>query len=312
MDIFDEKGIKPMLISEQKEAFNSEDYIFELKLDGLRCIAYLDKDSTDLRNKRDFKLLPKFPELESINMYAKEKCILDGELIALNKGVPDFYELQRRTMISDPFKMQIAGKKYPISFVAYDIIYYKDKLVTDLPILERKKLLDKSIEEIDRLAISRFIENNGKVLYKLAEEQKLEGIIAKRKDSKYKFDKKSKDWIKIKYMKDEDFVICGYIIKEKNMVSLVLGQYGDKGELIYKGHVTLGVTLRKLIERGFKKIDTSPIENIPSGSNNEDAVWIEPNLVCTVEYMPNDRGALRQPVLRGIRDDKLPKDCLEK
>jgi bifunctional non-homologous end joining protein LigD len=75
MDIFDKKGIKPMLIAEAKEAFNSEDYIFKLKLDGIRCIAYLDKDSTDLRNKRDFKLIPRF---------------------AMNNGVPDFYELQSR------------------------------------------------------------------------------------------------------------------------------------------------------------------------------------------------------------------------
>jgi bifunctional non-homologous end joining protein LigD len=74
MDIFEEKGIKPMLIAEMQEAFDSEDFIFELKLDGIRCIAYLDKDSTDLRNKRDFKLIPRFPELDQLHRYVNEKC----------------------------------------------------------------------------------------------------------------------------------------------------------------------------------------------------------------------------------------------
>ena len=311
MDIFEEKGIKPMLIAEMQEAFDSEDYIFELKLDGIRCIAYLDKDSTDLRNKRDFKLIPRFPELEYLHKYANEKCILDGELIAMNNGVPDFYELQRRTLLSDPFKMQLSAKKYPVSFIAYDIIYYKDDLVTDLPLIERKKLLEKTIKEMDRFAISRYIEGKGKALYQVAESQKLEGIVAKDKNSIYWFGKKSRDWIKIKYMKDEDFIVCGYILKENNMTSLVIAQYNEENELIYKGHVTLGVSLRKLNQYKYKKASSPPIKYVPSGSNNEDAVWIEPTLVCTVEYMPNDKGSLRQPVLKGIREDKLPNECRE-
>lgn len=303
MDAFEEKRIKPMLIAEAKEAFDSEDYIFELKLDGIRCIAYLDKDSTDLRNKRDFKLIPRFQELKDLHLHVKEKCILDGELIALNNGVPDFYELQRRTILSDPFKMQLAGKQYPVSFVAYDIIYYKDSLVTDLPLIERKRLLESAVEESNRLALSRFIENNGIALYNLAEQQKLEGVVAKKKTSLYWFGKKSKDWIKIKYYNYVDFIICGYILNESNMTCLIIGQYNEENELIYKGHVALGVSLRKLSEFKYKKISVPPIKYVPSG--NEGAIWIEPNLVCTVEYMPNDRGSLRQPVLRDIREKEL-------
>jgi len=121
---------------------------------------------------------------------------------------------QRRSILTDPFKMQLAGKKSPVSFVAYDIIYHKDSLVTDLPLIERKKLLEQNVKEIDRFAISRYIENNGIALYNVAEQQKLEGVVAKEKSSKYWFDKKSKDWIKIKYLKDMDFAICGYILKD--------------------------------------------------------------------------------------------------
>jgi bifunctional non-homologous end joining protein LigD len=110
MDMLDEKGIKLMLIAEMQEAFDSPDYIYELKLDGIRCIAYLDKDSTDLRNKRDFKLIPRFPELDQLHRYVNEKCILDVELVAKKNGVPDFYELQRRTLLSDLLKCNYLQK----------------------------------------------------------------------------------------------------------------------------------------------------------------------------------------------------------
>lgn len=207
MDIFDEKGIKPMLINEANEAFDSPDYIYELKLDGIRCIAYLDKDSTDIRNKRDFKLLSKVPELSDIHKNIKSKCILDGELIVTKNGVPDFFEIQRRSLMSDPFKIQLAGKKYPASFIAYDILYLDGKLITDLTLLERKKMLADIVVESDKIAVSRYIENKGITLYELAKQQNLEGIVAKEKNSKYYMDSRTKNWIKIKFLKDDDFKI---------------------------------------------------------------------------------------------------------
>lgn len=81
--------------------------------------------------------------------------------------------------------------------------------------------------------------------------------------------------------------------------------------MIYKGHVTLGVSLRKLNQYKYKETPVSPIKEVPSGSGNKDAVWLEPTLVCTVEYMPNDKGSLRQPVLKGIRENKSPIECIE-
>ena len=141
MDLFDEKAIKPMLIKDMMNPFNLIDWIYELKLDGIRCIAYLNDFETDLRNKRNMNLLPRFPELEMIHKQVKNKCVLDGELIILKDGVPDFYELQRRTLLIDTFKIKLANNKYPASFVAYDIIYYNNEATTDLPLIERKKIL---------------------------------------------------------------------------------------------------------------------------------------------------------------------------
>ena len=307
MDIFESKGIKPMLISEQREAFNSSDWIYEIKLDGIRCIAYLDENGTDLRNKRDKKMLPCVPELKDINRQIKKKCILDGELFVLRNGMTDFYEIQRRTLMTDPFKIQLASTKYPASFVAYDIIYDSGKMTIDLPLMERKKILQETGVENNFISISRYVEENGIALFEAAKVQNLEGIVAKKKDSKYYFGKRTKNWIKCKVMATDDCIICGYIRKANNMTSLVLGQF-DGSKLVYKGHVTLGVSLRTLNEHGYNIISKSPFQFVPPG--NEDAVWLEPKLVCIVESMPTDKDSFRQPVFKGIRDDKLPHECV--
>lgn len=306
MDLYIEKNIKPMLISEMTEPFNDPNWIYELKLDGIRCIAYLDNlaKNTELRNKRNLRLLPKVPELSEIYKNVKERCILDGELVILKNGVPDFFEIQKRALTTNPFKIQISSDKYPASFVAYDILYLKDKELVDLPLLERKAILSDTVVESPRLAISRYIPEKGIELFEVAKSQKLEGVIAKKKSSRYYFDKRTKDWIKFKFLADKDFVVCGYIIKEKGITSIVLGQYQGT-ELIYQGHVTMGVKHGDL-----KKLETlsqSPFFITPPG--NENAIWLKPELVCVVNYMPNEKGMLRQPVFKGFRDDMEPLDC---
>lgn len=306
MDIFDSKAIKPMLIADMVDAFDSPEWIYEVKLDGIRCIAYLDHNGTDLRNKRDKKLLPHVPELSKMNEQITTKCILDGELFVLKNGMIDFFEIQRRVLINDPFKIKLAAGKYPATFVAYDIIYLENRLVNELPLMERKALLQETVKENNLISISRYVEQAGIQLFNLAKEKGLEGVVAKKKDSRYYFDKRTKDWVKCKVMASDDCVICGYIRKANNMVSLVLGQYDDD-VLVYKGHVTLGVSLRFLKEHDAKEVEYSPFLEIPDG--NENAVWLEPKLVCIVESMPTENGNFRQPVFKGIRDDKLPKEC---
>jgi len=309
MNIFESKNIKPMLIGEMQDAFDSPDYIYELKLDGERCIAYLDKDGTELRNKRNIRMLMTVPELSDIHKQVKCRCILDGELIVIKDGKPDFFEIQRRSLMSNSFKIKLASSRLPASFTAFDILYYDDHDVKDLPLMQRKKLLEKTIKENGSIAISRYIEEQGIKFYQLAKENQLEGIVAKRKDSKYYFDKRTKDWIKIKNLQDDDFVVCGYIFKDKGVISIVLGQYSSK-ELVYKGHATLGLSTADFkIIKSTRRLSTQPFNDLPSG--NENAVWIEPSLVCTVNYMlKTATGSLRQPVFKGLRNDKLPKDCI--
>lgn len=305
MNLYEDRNIKPMLISELQEPFNSTDYIYELKLDGSRCIAYIKDQTVDLRNKRNLKMLPKFPELSRIFENVKQNCILDGELLVLKNGVPDFYELQRRTLVSDKFKIELAAGRSPACFVAYDILALGDEILIEKPQIERKKLLSDTVTENNQIAISRYIENNGIELFRLAEQQRLEGVVAKRKDSKYYFDKRTKDWIKFKFLQDEEFIICGYILKENNATSIILGKYRGN-ELVYKGHVSSGIRSDFLWENKFTITELPPFSLIPVG--NEDAVWVKPKYVCVVEYMPNNKNTLRQPVFKGIRNDVNPKD----
>ena len=310
-DIWETKSIKPMLIGSEGEPFDSDEYIYELKLDGERCIAYLDSDKTVLKNKRNILILPKVPELTEIHKNVNVRCILDGELAVIKNGKPDFFEIQKRSMMSNPVKIDMSVKKYPACFTAFDILYYEDRQVTDLPLTERKELLQKAVKSEDsRFAVSRYIEKNGIAFYNLAKQQELEGIVAKRKDSRYYFDRRTKDWIKIKCLKDDDFVVLGFVPKENNMNSIILGQYKNN-QLIYKGHVTLGVGGEPF--RKIKSLDETscPFTEIPKG--NENAVWVKHELVCTVKYMmKTENGGMRQPVFKGLRDDKTPEECIDK
>ncbi len=288
--------IKPMLLSQQEAPFDSEDYLFELKLDGIRCIAHLSPDAVDLRNKENFCLTPLFPELKTIHKQTKSPCILDGELVLMENGVPGFEKLQRRAMMTDPFKIQLAANALPVSYVAFDILYQDGRELYSLPLVERKRLLAQSVIENEGLAVSRTIDGAGTALFEQAKALNLEGIVAKRKDSLYKPGKRTKDWIKIKNMIDEDFYACGFIQKER-MTSLILGSKVN-GQLTYQGHVTLGVPGREVREMATNP--HCPFAELPPG--NDDAVWFDYMPLCTVAYMERTlKGSMRQPVFKGFR-----------
>ena len=305
MDLFEEKRVSPMLIAQMQEPFNDDGWIYELKLDGCRCIGYFDQTGTCLRNKRNMELLPRFPELKDLHRSVSERTVLDGELVVLLNGVPDFFELQRRTLLTDRFKIEMAAARHPASFVAYDCLYEGSRSIMDQPLLERKEALLSSVRENGLIAISRFIPTDGIGLFHAADEKELEGVVAKRASSLYYPGKRTKDWIKFKRMADEEFVVCGYIRKSNKVFSIILGKYHD-GAYLYKGHVTLGVTKEAVSQ--LKKSGIMPFTAIPAGAGNESAIWVYPDRVCTVEYMPNTKNSLRQAVFKGFRTDMTPED----
>ena len=307
-DIYEIKNIKPMLLSETHEPFDSNDYIFELKLDGIRSVIYLDKTSIEIRNKRNIHLNATYPELTGIHKQIKKRCILDGEIFCMKGGKPDFSEVQRRSLMTNSTKIQFAINKLPVSFSAYDVLYAGNEQITNRTLMERKAILQEIVAENECFSISRYIPDKGIDLYNLTVKQDLEGVVAKRKDSKYYIGKTTKDWLKIKNLQDDDFVICGYILKDNGIVSLVLGAY-DNTRLVYQSHVTLGVT-----NSAFEHIHcVDRAENPFPDASDKNAVWIKPTLVCVVKYMMRTKsGGLRQPAFKGLRDDKDPHDCVVK
>lgn len=302
-DLFQERGASPMLIQRQTEAFDGEEWIFELKLDGFRCLAYVDDTGVDLRNKRNMRMLSRFPELSEMGKNIGERCILDGEIVVLKNGVPDFYTLQKRTLLTDPFKIQLEAARAPASFVAFDCLYSGSREYLWETLIRRKELLQRLIAENGRIAVSRYVEKTGIALYRAAEQRELEGIVAKRKDSVYLMGKRTRDWIKCKRMADEEFIAAGYIQKARHTYSLILAKYKNDA-LVYKGHVTSGVK-KEDVSRLFIT-NKNPFQLLPTG--NDGAVWVKPDHVCMVQYMPNTGNILRQPVFRGYRLDIRPED----
>ena len=305
MGVFEEKSVSPMLIAQMQEPFNDDGWIYELKLDGCRCIGYFGQNGTCLRNKRNMELLPRFPELKGLHRSVSERTVLDGELVVLRDGVPDFFELQRRTLLTDRFKIEMAAARHPASFVAYDCLCKDGRSIMDRPLLERKEALQSSVREDSLIAISRYIPTDGIGLFRAADERELEGVVAKRAASLYYPGRRTKDWIKFKRMADEEFVVCGYIRKNSRTFSIILGKYHD-GSYLYKGHVTLGVTKEAVGQ--LRESGIMPFAAIPAGARNESAVWVRPDRVCTVEYMPNTKDSLRQAVFKGFRTDVVPED----
>ncbi len=303
-DLFEEKNISPMLLHEVNEPFDDEDYIYELKLDGIRCVAYIEPKSVTLQNKRFKDLTTIYPELSDVCKCVKKRVILDGEIVVLTDGKPDFYALQKRSLMGDKFRISLAAKKNPVQFVAYDIIYSNGKGLTDKPLLERKEILAKSVVEGFNLSISRYVSTTGVAFFELAKKENLEGVVAKKKGGLYHIGKRTHDWIKIKVMQDEDLLVLGYQPDENGKVKdLILGYYDDKGELKCRGKVYLGVSKEE--QRIIGEFAKKNTVKRPWFDKYKNVVWLKPRLVGTAHFMHETQsGGMRQPVWKGLRDDK--------
>lgn len=296
MDIFYEKNIKPMLLTEKDKPFNNKEYIFEIKFDGIRAIIYVSSNEIVIKNKSGKVINELFPELTTIKETIKKKCIFDGEIVLMDKGKPSFSKLQERLFLKDKIKINYMKENNPVTFVCFDILY-ENKSLIDLPLTKRKQTLNK-YEDTDSFVKSRVVNNEGIKLYRFIKENNLEGIVAKKKNSIYLPNKRSDNWIKIKYFKEEDFYICGYKEEDK-VISLLLGKKVDKC-LKYISKVVMG---KKKID--YKLIKSCPItKNKFINLNEKDYTYITPKYKCTILYLEKTKdNHLRSPIYKGIRMD---------
>jgi bifunctional non-homologous end joining protein LigD len=297
--------VKPMLATLVDESFSDPDWIFETKWDGYRSVCFLKNGKARFVSRNQIEMTPQYPELANIARHVRAKeAILDGEICALDvRGIPRFQMLQRKG----------GTKRPPIVYFVFDLLYVDGYDLTACTVVERKTKLAEILQTSNVIKLSDHIEGEGKPFFREIEKFHLEGMMAKRADSKY-VQKRSSDWLKIKTVMRQEVVIGGYTQPRggrSHFGSLVCGLYrGD--ELHYVAHTGGGFN-DKLLASIYKlmqplKIDKSPFVQVPK--TNEPVQWIKPTLVAEVkfsEWTADNR--LRHPVFVGLREDKEPKDC---
>ena len=309
--------IKPML-AEKSEPFDNDDFIFEIKWDGSRSLAVIKDKQVGLYNRNGIKTNSRFPELENLPKFVKAKdTILDGEVVVFRDGVPSFQDLAKREHLQNPIEIKTRSAKYPVVFIAFDVIAYNGEVLVDKPLMERKAILEKIVVESDILAISKYIEGKGKKFFAEVTGKGLEGIMAKKKDSKYYFGYRSTSWLKMKKIDTIEAVICGITKgtgdREDRFGAVVLGAY-NKGKLTYIGRAGSGFQNKELTKM-YELLKTKIVKDCPFGKNpNCDKpiyAWVKPEVVAEISFMEwSDDKKLRFPRWIRIRTDKKAKECV--
>ncbi|TVY08399.1 ATP-dependent DNA ligase [Paenibacillus cremeus] len=212
--------IKPMIVSIGNEPFGSEHHIFEPKWDGWRILLHKQRDRIEAYTRNGNIVTSKFPELREVREAIKaNSAILDCEGIVLRGGRPVFDDFSFRGRLSNSARIRDAVHTHPATFVAFDVIYMEHELLNE-PLMKRKQRLTEIVCPTEVITPTMYLEGKGKALFELTREKDMEGIVAKRKDSRYLLDTKSMDWLKIKHFKSIDVVILGY---RSNPFGLVIG-----------------------------------------------------------------------------------------
>mgnify|MGYP003883605697 CR=1 FL=1 len=298
----------PMLCKKgNTDLLHERGHLFEPKLDGTRCIAEID-DEVNLFNRRGKNIKRRYPEIcRDLERY--RGFVFDGEIICYNeRGVPDFYLLQKREHIDSDFLVELRAKMFPATYVIFDVLEMKGKSLIDLPIEERKKILSENITRSKHIDII-FFTNDGERLWNEIVKRGMEGVIAKRKESKYYPGQRRSEWLKIKNLKSADVVIVGYTHEKREISSLGMALY-DGPDLIYVGKVGTGFdeAIAEKLLKDFKIVNEAPVRNVEDAPPN--MIWIKPNIVVEVEYLEvTKRMELRGAVFRRLRSDKSPEEC---
>lgn len=308
------KQISPMLAAIAEGPCSNPEWLFEPKLDGYRIIAALDAGKVRLLSRNKVDVTEKYAAIAGdLKKLPVSQMVLDGEVIALDeKGKVCFQCLQG--FLDTMRRRDVSGGKAPvIIYYVFDILYLDGYRLLEVPLAERKKVLERVLVPSTSVKLLEHFEGDGEAVYKGAIKQGLEGIIAKRKDSLYKIGQRSPDWLKIKVMQTDDFVIGGYTQGTGNRVrtfgALLLGYYDDEGRLVSVGHVGSGFDDRLLadIKQRLDALKTSKAPFAEAPELNAPATWVKPELVAEVKFSERTQdGRLRVPVFLRLRDDKSP------
>lgn len=284
-----------------KKIPTGREWLFEIKYDGYRIVSYVENDNVKMltRNNKDYT--SKFKDIkESLKKMKQTSFVVDGEVVSFDsKGRSDFGLLQKKLKVGQ-------GEIY---YVIFDLLALNGEDLRELPLLERKKKLKLLFAKADnKLIFSSFVVGKGKESMTLALENNLEGIIAKKINSKYQGER-NEDWLKIKCYSRQEFVVAGYSTSDKNPVlsAVLLGYYNNR-DFVYVGKVGTGFSeeQKKSLRKKFAKYETKDCP-FCKDLKLKNVVWLKPSLVAEVQFVEfTKEKLLRQPSFIAMREDKKP------
>jgi bifunctional non-homologous end joining protein LigD len=312
--------LEPMLATPSKEAFDDPKWSYEIKLDGFRTLAQVRKGKVKLLSRRGLDATRQFPELAQLGRLVRSTdAVLDGEVVAVDEqGRPSFGLLQERTGWKGGRSSTTPHPSIAILYYVFDILHDGGLSLVDVPLRERRRLLGARLLDGPSVRLlDSFAGNDGRLLFAAVRQQGQEGVVAKRLDSRYQPGTRSKDWLKVKAVRDQSCAVLGFTPPQggrKHFGSLALGVMEGR-RLTYAGQVGSGFD-----EAGLKAI-AAQLQPLPAGTapgiaNREvaprEVAWVEPTLVCQVKYTEWTRdGVLRHATFLGLRPDKTIEDCLK-
>jgi len=299
-----------------EEPFSSPDWLFEIKYDGVRVLAWRDGDALRLFGRSGEDVTARYPEVaEALRALPVTRFLLDGEIVALDdRGQPSFQLLQARMGLTKPRDVEAAMARVPVRAVIFDVLAVEGHDLRKVPLVRRKALLARVVPPRAVVYRSDHVPEHGEAFFEAATELKLEGIVGKKLSSIYS-GRRTPDWVKIKCQRHQEFVIGGWTEPQGSRArfgALHVGFY-EHGKLIYATKVGTGFDQRLLddIARRLEPLAraTSPFDaGTPKGREHH---WVEPRLVCEVRFTEWTReGGLRHPTFLGMREDRKPTEVV--
>jgi len=315
-------AIHPMLAISVDKAFDDDEWLFEIKWDGYRAVAFLDGKSLRLVSRNQNDLTKAYPELQEIpNQITARTAVLDGEIVALDdEGRPSFGLMQQRTGVGEGGRrIRRTRDDIRVVYYVFDLLYLDGHDLMQADLEQRKQLLASIVTSGDLLRYSDHWVGSGKTLFEAAGQRGLEGIIAKRRVSCY-LQKRSSEWLKIKITKRQECVIGGYTEPRgarENFGSIVLGLYDDKGRLIPVGQAGSGFNEQTHAQmwKRLQPLETNRNPFFGKVESDRQVHYVKPELVAEIKFTEwtheGQSGGvkMRAPVFQGMRLDKAPEEC---
>jgi bifunctional non-homologous end joining protein LigD len=292
--------------------FTDRDWVFERKLDGIRCGAARDRDGVRLISRSGQNLSPAYPELVDALAASKHKLLADGEIVAFDRRRTSFERLQQRMQIRDPDVARRSG--VAVYYYLFDLLELDGRDLRSLPLLERKASLRRAVEFRGRLRLTPYRREAGEEEFDKACKRGWEGLIAKRADSRY-VTARSRDWLKIKCSRAQELVIGGWTAPKgsRQRLGAILVGYFERDRLRYAGKVGTGfdhATLERLGDE-LERRERSSAPFARDGDLPRRARWAEPELVAQIAFTEWTRdGRLRHPRYQGLRTDKPAREVV--